>query len=71
MSQATFDASEIDDAFVIRPGDRVILRFNRDLTAAQAQQIKDRFKEVTGLRDAIILSGCNQIVVYRDAVGQD
>ena len=58
------------EAIVIRPGDKLILRFDSDypLSAQQAQIIKDRVAEMLdGIESSdVMVIGCDQIAVFRD-----
>lgn len=59
------------EAVVIRPGDKLILRFDSDypLSAQQAQTIKDRIAEMlhesVEASDILVIC-CDQIAVFRD-----
>jgi hypothetical protein len=57
------------EAVVIRPGDKLLLRYDGALTAEQARTIEDRVSE--GLKGSIkpgdiVVIMCDQIAVYRD-----
>lgn len=65
MSETELDLSKIDEAFVIRPGDKVLLRYSESLSQEQAHRIREQVKDRIGL-EALIVTGCDQIAVYRD-----
>lgn len=54
------------EAFIIRPGDHLLIRFDRALTSQQAAEIKAMLTErLPGLAGVTILSAAAQVCVYR------
>jgi hypothetical protein len=53
------------DALVVRPCDVLIVRYQRQITQAQADQIRARFRESLPDLSDVLLVVADQIAVYR------
>lgn len=51
---------------VVRPGDRLVIGVSRTLTQADAHEIKRQAAERLPGVDAVIISDCSGLAVYRD-----
>lgn len=55
-----------DQALIVRPGDTLILGFDRTVTAQEADQIKTKLRRrIPGVEVVIIAGGIKQIAAYR------
>lgn len=52
------------DGLVVRPGDTLIVRYDRTFNADEAQRVKDKLRERLPGVDVLVI-GCQQIAVYR------
>lgn len=53
------------DVLIVRPGDVLIVRYQRRISQAQADQIKARFRESLPDLSDVLLVIADQIAVYR------
>ena len=59
------NGADIREALVIRPGDTLIVRYDRSISTDQAQSIKELLtKRLPDLHDIIVLNA-DEIAVYR------
>ena len=59
-------ATEFAEALVIRPGDTLVLRVARNISAAEADRARQRIRdELPGLAAVVILTGFDQLAAYR------
>lgn len=57
--------AELDNAVVVRPGDKLVIRLSGHVDMATAASIKQRVAEELPGVEAVIIS-CDQLAVYRD-----
>lgn len=57
--------SDADQSLVIRPGETLLLRYEQQITAQQADEVKRRVGELLPEVDVVIFGGVAEMGVYR------
>lgn len=58
--------AKLDNAVVVRPGDKLVLAYADSLDADTARTIKERVAELLPGVEAVLIDGPVNVIVYRD-----
>lgn len=58
--------AELESAWVVRPGDKLVLGFARRLNMAEVDKIRERFALMLPGVEVILADGITGMAVYRD-----
>lgn len=59
--------AELDNAAVVRPGDKLIVGMSRHIGMADAHALKDRFAEVLPGVEVLVVDSVSALAVYRNS----